>query len=168
MEFNKIIQSRESVRSFADKKPSEEQIQYILEAGRMAPTAFNKQPQRVYVLESEDALQKMDHVHPCRYHAPIVLLVCADKDATSSYRGSSSYIMDGTIAATHMLLAATDVGLDSCWAGVSDVIETQKEFQLKENIYPICFIDLGYRAEQFNGSQPQKKRNSLETMVVRL
>lgn len=168
MEFMNIIQKRESVRSFCDKMPSEHQIQHILEAGRLAPTAFNKQPQRGYILESEDAFRRMDNVHPCRYNAPVVLLVRADMNATPCHNESSSYLMDGTIVATHMLLAATDAGLDSCWAGISNVSETQKVFEIAENIYPICFLDLGYRSTEFKEKPNPKKRNSLESMVVRL
>ena len=67
LEFTDVITKREAVRSFDGRKPSEEQLAQILEAGRIAPTAYNKQPQRVYVLESEEALAKMDKVHPCRY-----------------------------------------------------------------------------------------------------
>ena len=51
MEFKDVVTGREAVRKFSDKKPSEEQIDSILEAGRLAPTAYNKQPQRVFVLE---------------------------------------------------------------------------------------------------------------------
>lgn len=126
MEFNKVIQKRESVRKYSDTKPTEDQVKYILEAGRLAPTAFNKQPQRMYILKSGEALQKMDSVHPCRYGAPMVILVCSDKNAASNFQGGNSYLTDGVIAATHMMLAATDIGLDTCWAGVNDVLKTQK------------------------------------------
>ena len=166
MEFISIIKNRESVRKFSTEKPTEEQIHQILEAGRLAPTAYNKQPQRFYLLESEEALGKMDRVHPCRYKAPFVILVCADKNVSSTHTGVSSYIMDGTIAATHMLLAAADVGLDSCWAGVSDVAITQDVFGLPENIYPICFLDLGIRSKDFKGTNGSKVRNPLESMVT--
>ena len=165
MEFKTVIESRESVRKYSNQKPNEEQVKFILEAGRMAPTAFNKQPQRIYILKSEEALQKMDSVHPCRYGAPMVILVCADKDAASNFQGGNSYLMDGTIVATHMMLAATDIGLDTCWAGVNDVEQTQKVFNLQENIYPICFLDLGYRSDDFKSLLGNKKRNSLDSMI---
>ena len=166
MEFSSIIRNRESVRKFGTERPTEEQIRQILEAGRLAPTAYNKQPQRFYLLKSEEALDKMDQVHPCRYKAPFVIMVCADKNAASTHNDVSSYVMDGTIAATHMLLAAADVGLDSCWAGISDVAKTRSVFGLPENIYPICFLDLGVRSEDFKGRAGLKVRNPLESMVT--
>ena len=97
--------------------------------------------------------------------APMVILVCADKDAASNFQGGNSYLMDGTIVATHMMLAATDIGLDTCWAGVNDVEQTQKVFNLQENIYPICFLDLGYRSDDFKSLLGNKKRNSLDSMI---
>ena len=64
MEFMNVVTGRESIRKFDGRKPSEAQLAQILEAGRWAPTAFNRQPQRVFVLESEEALAKMDQAHP--------------------------------------------------------------------------------------------------------
>ena len=95
----------------------------------------------------------------------MVILVCADKDAASNFQGGNSYLMDGTIVATHMMLAATDIGLDTCWAGVNDVEQTQKVFNLQENIYPICFLHLGYRSDDFKSLLGNKKRNSLDSMI---
>ena len=169
MEFGRVIRERETVRSFDGKKPTEEQIQQILEAGRLAPTAYNKQPQRVYVLESEDALRKMDSVHPCRYNAPVVLMVCADRNLTGNDQGwESTHQVDASIAATHMLLAACDAGVDSAWVGVFDQVGTRKAFGLAENIVPICFLDLGFRTADYKTSPSHTKRNPLSAMVTRL
>ena len=127
MDFTSVVVGRESVRKYDGRKPSEEQLERILEAGRWAPTAFNKQPQRVFVLESESALAKMDQVHPCRYDAQLVLLVCGDSEIAASYEGNSTAMVDATIAATHMLLAAYNEGVDSVWAGVHLPEETRKD-----------------------------------------
>ena len=169
MEFEKVIRQRETVRSFDGNKPTEEQLQRILEAGRLAPTAYNKQPQRVYVLESEEALRKMDSVHPCRYNAPVVLMVCVDKNLTGNDQGwESTHQIDASIAATHMLLAACDAGVDSAGLGVFYPVATQKAFGLAENIIPICFLDLGFRTADYKTSPSHTKRNPLSSMVSRL
>ena len=168
MEFKDVVTGREAVRKFSDKKPSEEQIDSILEAGRIAPTAYNKQPQRVYVLESEEALGKMDKVHPCRYGAPVVLLVSGDREVTPDLDGIPTAMVDATISATHMLLAAYDAGVDSVWAGVFKVEETKKVFDLPESMIPVCFIDLGFRTADYKGNPQHTKRNPLETMVKRI
>ena len=167
MEFRQVISQRETVRSFDGRKPTEEQLQQILEAGRLTPTAYNRQPQRVYVLESEEALRSMDSVHPCRYNAPVVLMVCADKNLTGNdQRWESTHQVDASIAATHMLLAACDAGVDSAWVGVFDPAATQKAFALAENIVPICFLDLGFRTQGYKTSPSHTKRNPLSAMVT--
>ena len=168
MDFTSVVVGRESVRKYDGRKPSEEQLERILEAGRWAPTAFNKQPQRVFVLESESALAKMDQVHPCRYNAQLVLLVCGDSEIAASYEGNSTAMVDATIAATHMLLAAYNEGVDSVWAGVHLPEETRKVFELPESMIPVCFINLGFRAQDAKGSSSHAKRNSLTAMVTRL
>lgn len=168
MEFMDVVTGRESIRKYDGRKPTQEQINQILEAGRWAPTAFNKQPQRVFLLESEEALAKMDQVHPCRYHAPVVLLVCGDATAAAGHGTSSTAAVDATIAATHMLLAARNAGVDSVWAGVHEPEKTREVFELPETMVPICFIDLGFRPEGFRGNRDHSKRNPLESMVTRL
>ena len=105
MEFAEVITRRESIRKFDGRKPTEAQLAQILEAGRWAPTAFNRQPQRVWILESEEALAKMDQAHPCRYGAKLVLLVCGDATAAAGHGSNSTAATDATIAATQMLLA---------------------------------------------------------------
>ena len=168
MEFAEVVAGRESIRKYDGRKPSEEQLNQILEAGRWAPTAFNKQPQRVYILESDEALAKMDKVHPCRYGASIVLMVCGDTTAAAGHGSDSTAAVDATIAATHMLLAAHNAGVDSVWAGVHQPKETREVFGLPETIIPICFIDLGFRPEGLKGNKDHGKRNPVEAMVTRM
>lgn len=168
MEFTKVITERETVRKFDGRKPSEEQLLKILEAGRIAPTAHNDQPQRVYVLESEEALAKMDQAHPCRYGASTVLMVCADKNVALNYQGKSSYEVDASIVATHMLLAAYDAGVDSVWLGIFTPEQVQKIFDLPENMVPVCFIDLGFRTEDCPKNPMHDQKNEMDVMVTRL
>ena len=168
MEFMDVVTGREAVRKFSGRKPSEEQLARILEAGRLAPTAYNKQPQRVFVLESEEALSKMDRVHPCRYGAPVVLLVCGDRAVTPDLDGIPTAMVDASIAATHMLLSAYDAGVDSVWAGVFKPKETLQVFDLPDSMIPVCFIDLGFRSDDYKGNPQHTQRNPLETMVRRI
>ena len=161
MEFTDVVAGREAVRKFDGRKPTDEQLAQILEAGRLAPTAYNKQPQRVYVLESDEALGKMDAVHPCRYGAPVVLLVCGDRAVTPDLDGIPTAMVDASIAATHMLLAAYNTGVDSVWAGVFKVEETKKIFGLPDSMIPVCFIDLGFRSPEYKGNPQHTKRKRL-------
>lgn len=73
MEFEEVIRKRTAIRKFKNDNVEKDKIEKILEAGRLAPTAKNKQPQKIYVAMSEEAIEKIDKVSPCRYNAPVVL-----------------------------------------------------------------------------------------------
>ncbi len=120
MEFEKVIKERQAIRKFKDTPVSDELITKILEAGRLAPTARNFEPQRIYVVKSKEGLEKIDKVSPCRYNAPVVLLVCSDKSVAWPKPNYSSYEMDVTIVATNMILEATNLGVDNIWVGLFD------------------------------------------------
>ena len=110
----------------------------------------------------------MDTVHPCRYGAPVVLLVCGDRAVTPDMDGIPTAMVDASIAATHMLLAACNAGVDSVWAGVFKVEETRAAFDLSASMIPVCFIDLGFRTDDYKGNPQHTRRNPLEKMVKRI
>ena len=168
MEFDKVIQTREAVRKFDGTKPSDSQLNDILQAGRLAPTAMNAQPQRVLVLESKESLAKMDKVHRGRYGAELVLLVCVDTDVEISVNNESHPEIDGAIVATHMMLKAADIGVDTVWLGIFNESEVKKEFDLPANLLPICFLPLGKRAKDYAGNPMHNKRFPLQNMVKRV
>ena len=149
MEFKELIKTRYSCKKFSDRKVEKEKIQAILEAGRVAPTARNSQEQHVYVLTSGDDLARFDKLTPCRYGAPVVLLVAFDRTNVFTYPGGrrDSGIEDASIVATHLILAAADEGVDSCWINYLDPELLAKEFGLPENEEILMAMDLGYAAE---------------------
>ena len=149
MEFKKVISARYSCKKYSDKKVESEKLNAILEAGRLAPTAKNLQEQRVYVVQSESGLAAIDKVTPCRYGAPTVLVVAFDKNNVFTYPGEKrdSGVEDATIVATHMVLAAADEGVDSCWVNFFDPDKLAAELDLPENEEILMVMDLGYAAE---------------------
>ena len=149
MEFKEVVKNRYSCKKFDGRQISEEQLSAILEAGRVAPTAKNLQEQRVYVIRSEAGLKVVDKHTPCRYGAPTVLLVAYDKSRVFTYPGGKyeSGAEDAAIVATHMMLAAYDVGVDSCWLNFFNPDELKKELGLKENETILMLLDLGYAAK---------------------
>ena len=80
MEFKEVVKNRYSCKKFDGRNITKEQLDAILEAGRLAPTAKNLQEQHIYVAQSEEALAKIDKATPCRYGAPTVLVVAFDKN----------------------------------------------------------------------------------------
>lgn len=146
MEFKEVVKARYSCRSYIDRQVSEEALKAILEAGRLAPTAKNLQEHHVYVLQSEEALAKVDAWSHCRFGAPTVLAVTYDKNNVYTYPGSNrqSGIEDAAIVATHMMLAAKDEGVDSCWLNAVHMDELHEALGLPENEDIVMLLDLGY------------------------
>lgn len=165
MEFINVCKEREATRKFKNKPVDEEIIRKILEVGRLAPTAKNQQPQKIYVVSSKEGLDKIDKASPCRYNAPTVLLVCSDKKIAWSKENYSTYEMDACIVATHLMLGATNYGIDNIWIEMFDKDIIKREFNLGENIEPICLIPLGYKTEDYTGNPLHHQRKELEETV---
>ena len=144
-----------------------EKLTAILEAGRLAPTAKNLQEQHVYVVQSEDGLAKVDSVTPCRYGAPTVLVVAFDKDNVFTYPGDKrdSGVEDATIVATHMILAAADEGINSCWVNYFDPEKLAAALELPDNEEVLMVMDLGYAAEGAGPLPNHESRKALEETV---
>lgn len=164
-DFETVIKTRTAIRKFKDKKIEPAKLNKILEAGRLAPTAKNMQPQKIYVASSSESLEKIDQVSPCRYGAPTVLIVCSDKSIAWIKDGYSTYEMDACIVATHMMLEATNTGVDNIWIEMFNKNELKKLFNLDEAIEPICLIPLGYRADDCPENPMHNQRKDLSDTV---
>ena len=149
MEFTEVVKSRYSCKKFSSRPVEQEVLNEILEAGRAAPTAKNLQEQHIYVAKSEEALAKIDRVTPCRYGAGTVLVVAYNKNNVFTYPGGkrNSGIEDASIVATHMLLAACNAGVDSCWVNAFDPDVLARDLNLPEQEEILMLLDLGYAAE---------------------
>ena len=164
MEFTQVVQNRYSCKKFDGRPVEKAQLEAILEAGRLAPTAKNLQEQRIYVIQSEAILEKLDQVTPCRYNASTVIVVAFDKNNVFTYPGGQrdSGVEDATIVATHMLLAAKNAGVDSCWVNFFDPEKLKKALTLPENEDLVLLLDLGYRGE---GGGPLLNHTSRKPLV---
>lgn len=149
MEFKDVVKNRYSCKSYDGRKIEQDKLDRILEAGRLAPTAKNLQEQHIYVVQSEEGLAKIDKVTPCRYNAGTCLLVAFDKNNVYTYPNSAreSGVEDATIVATHLMLAAADEGVDSCWLNCIDIDKIKAEFALPDNEDVLMILDLGYGSE---------------------
>ncbi len=167
MEFTELVKERYSCKKYDAKQIADEQLQAILEAGRLAPTAKNLQEQKIYVVQSAEALSKIDKVTPCRYGAPTVLVVAFDRTNVYVYPGEKrdSGIEDATIVATHLLLAAKNAGVDSCWINRFNPEELAQELGLPENEEILMLLDLGYAAEGMKPLPMHEQRKPLEETV---
>ncbi len=170
MEFKEVIEKRYSCKKYSEKQVEKEKLEAILNAGRLAPTAKNLQEQHIYVVESKEGLAKIDEVTPCRYGAPIVLVVAFDKENVFTYPGGQrqSGIEDATIVATHMILAAADEGVDSCWVNNFNPEVLEKSLGLPENEEILMIMDLGYAALGAGPLPNHSKRKDLTETVTYL
>ena len=149
MEFTEVVRDRYSCKNFdAGKAVDAAKLTEILEAGRVAPTAKNFQEQKIYVIQSAEGLAKIDKATPCRYNAPTCLVVAFDRTNVFTYPGGrrDSGVEDATIVATHMILAAANAGVDSCWVNFFDPEQLAKELGLPENEEILMIMDLGHAA----------------------
>ena len=164
MEFKEVVKNRYSCKKYSARKLEAAKLEAILEAGRLAPTAKNLQEQHVYVVQSEEVLAKIDGVTPCRYGAPTVLVVAFDKNNVFTYPGGKrdSGVEDATIVATHMILAAADEGVDSCWINFFDPDKMAEAIDLPENEEILMLLDLGYAAE---GAGPLPNHSSRKPLA---
>ena len=148
MEFKELIQHRYSCKKYDGRQVPQEKLDAILEAGRLAPTAKNLQEQIVYVIQSPDGLAKIDKATPCRYGAPTVLAVAFNRENVFTYPGGKrdSGVEDAAIVATHLMRAAADEGVDSCWLNFFDPELLKQDLGLPENEDILMLLDLGYAA----------------------
>mgnify|MGYP001012580526 FL=1 len=167
MEFTDVIEKRYSCKNYSARKVEDEKLTAILNAGRVAPTAKNFQEQRIYVVRSEEGLAKIDAATPCRYGAPVCLVVAYDRSNMFTYPGGkhTSGAEDAAIVATHMLLAAANAGVDSCWINFFDPEAAAKALGLPENEEVLMLLDLGHAAEDGKPLPNHSSRKALTETV---
>ena len=170
MDFKDVVRDRYSCKSYDGRKVEQEKLDAILEAGRLAPTAKNLQEQHVYVVQSDDGLAKIDKVTPCRYNAGTCLIVTFDKNNVYTYPGSQreSGVEDATIVATHLMLAAANEGVDSCWLNCIDLEMTHSVFNLPDNEEVLMILDLGYATPGTGPLSNHGKRKPVSETVTYL
>lgn len=142
-------EERYSVRAFRDKPVEREKLEQILEAGRIAPTACNYQPQRILVIEDEAALAKLKQCTSCHFNAPLALMICYDKTTCWKNRtnGTIGGDVDAAIVTTHMMLEVAQLGLATTWVGAFNHKKARELFDIPEYIVPVALLPIGYAAE---------------------
>jgi nitroreductase len=166
VEFAELVRQRYSVRAYKPDPIPEPVLARVLEAGRLAPTAANRQPFRILVLSTAgraEELAKMYH-RPWFSQAPLVLGVCSVAAEAWVRRDGKSYAdVDAAIVMDHLVLAATSEGLGTCWVGAFDPAAVREALGLPAGVEPVAFTPLGYPADQ----PAQKKRKSMEELLRR-
>lgn len=145
MDFSELIKQRCSVRAYLDKPVEAAKLNQILQAGRLAPTGANKQPQRILVLNTPAHLKKVEKAAKI-FGAPLVLVVCSDENAVwrRPLDGKDLLDIDATIVTTHMMLQATELGLGSIWICAFNPDILRQEFDIPHYWRLVNLLAIGY------------------------
>lgn len=166
MDFLELAAGRYSVRHYSDKPVEQEVIDKILEAGKLAPTAVNSQPQMIYVMNSADAIEKANKLSPCIFGAPQVFLMCYDDNRVCKRGAGGNYgDIDCTIVLTHMMLEAYNLGVGTCMVGMFNPEEARQVLNLPDNIHPVLLMPFGYPADDAKPSPRHTEYRSMDETV---
>ena len=164
MDVFEAIRSRYSVRGYKPEPVSDELLGQVLEAGRQAPTAANRQPFRIIVAHVKGREEELSRVYrrPWLLQAPLILAVVAVPGEAWRRMDDKLYDeVDATIAMDHMVLAATALGLGTCWIAAFDPDAARDVFGLPDDVEPVALTPLGYPDKASAGTD----RKPLEELV---
>ena len=151
--FAELIRARYAVRAYRADPVPDELLAQVLEAGRLAPTASNRQPIGMIVIHTAGREADLGRIYQREWfvHAPLVLCVCTvtgEAWARAKYDGRSYADVDAAIVMDHMVLAATEMGLGTCWVAAFDPVAARKVLELPDGVEPLLFTPLGFPADQ--------------------
>jgi nitroreductase len=164
MEFFELINKRYSVRAYHSKSVEKEKLQKVLEAANLAPTAANKQPFRFIVIYTRGRESELKRIYSREWfcQAPIVICACAvAPEAWTRMDGKNYADVDTTIAMDHLILAAADQELGTCWVAAFNPSAAREILRLSKDEEPVAFTPLGYPADEMK----PKKRKTLSSFV---
>lgn len=159
MEVMEAIRKRHSIRSYEDKEVEEEKLNLILEAGRLAPSASNRQEWRYIVVRDKQTRQKLMEAAAGQAfvgEAPVVIACCAQSDGHIMKCGQPCYPIDVAISIDHMTLEAVEEGLGTCWVGAFNEAKAREVLGVPDEIRLVELLALGYPAH-IPGGKTRKK-----------
>lgn len=167
MDFLDLAKKRFSVRKYKPDIIKKEQLDKILEAGRVAPTGANRQPQRIVVVNNPESLEKLSKAANI-FDAPLAFIICSDTSETwvRSFDGKKLTDIDASIVTDHMMLQAADLGLGSLWICRFKVDVLRQEFNIPEYIEPVNILAVGYAdCEEASPNRHSFARKPIENTV---
>jgi len=166
--FLKLAKKRYSVRSYLDRPVEEEKLQYVLECGRVAPSAANYQPWHIIVVRDPETKKKLGETYPRDWFlkAPVLLVICGDHSSSWKRADNKDHCdIDAGIIGDHMTLAAADCGLGTCWICNFDARKCSRILQIPAHIEPLAYLPLGYPADSEINSARHLVRKKTEEIV---
>lgn len=170
MPFGDLARKRYSSRKYKDDPVGEDVLDYILGAGRVAPSACNYQPWRIYVVSGRENLEKVYPAYPAKWfrQAPVVLVLCGDHRLSwKRADGKDHADIDVAILADHITLAAAEQGLGTCWICAFDREKASAALSLPDHLEPIVILPLGYPADQGDPLRHDRLRKPADQIINR-
>ncbi len=158
MEFTDLIRSRYSVRAYRPDPVPDDLLMRVLEAGRLAPTAANRQPFRFIVIHTAGRQEDLRRLYHREWfgQAPLIIGICAVPGEAWVRRDGVNYaFVDAAIAMDHIVLAAADASLGTCWVAAFDPAVARQLLGLPDGVEPVAFTPLGYAADT---PRPKERR----------
>jgi nitroreductase len=175
MEFSKVIFNRRSTRSFLPTMVSDEDLYYLLECAQKSPSWMNKQCWKFIVIKKKETIieiAKTNVINSWLRQAPVIVVGCADPKLSGNYNDIQYYIADVAIAFEHLILAATDRALGTCWIAGFNEKKIKAILEIPPRIRVIAITPIGYPSEKESiGSSARKKivrstkRKSLQEII---
>lgn len=162
MSFLKLATRRISVRGYTNDPVRPEDLEHVLEAGRMAPSAANRQPWHFLVLRDPDARAALRPAYEREWfiRAPVIIVVCVEPSKAWVRSDGINYAwVDAAIAMDHMTLSAADLGLGTCWIGAFQAPKLREILRLPDGIEPVAMTPLGTPAD---GGRPKTRKTLAE------
>lgn len=170
MDFLTLAKERYSVRKLDSREVEKEKLDSILQAAQLAPTACNKQPVHLFVVQTPEAMAKLGTCTPYLFGAPVAIIVCAnaDEEWVRPFDQDRSGVVDAAIVGTHIHLQVACCGLGTTWVGYFDPAKLVAEFQIPQNLTPIAIFPIGYPTAEAQPSPMHTQRKALEEMITYL
>lgn len=167
--FLDLVKTRRSVRAYEPREIEREKLDYVLECARLAPSAVNFQPWRLFLVERGEVRERLNGCfrREAFRGAPSVIAVCADESVSWKRPGDGHdhADIDAAIAAEHICLAAAEQGLGTCWVCSFDVDLCREVLNLDPAVRPVALIPIGYAAEE---PVRERQRKPMEEILVKL
>ena len=164
MDYSQLVRTRYSVRAYKPDPVGEDELNQVLEAARLAPTAGNTQSFQLIVIKTQGREEELRRIYDRDWFvgAPVVICACGIPSEAWIRDDKKNYaVVDVAIVMDHLILAATDLGLGTCWIAAFNEQATREILGLPEEVEPIVFTTLGYPADQLE----PKERKPLKELV---
>jgi nitroreductase len=164
MDFLELVRTRYSVRAYKPADVEQAKIDQILQSMCLAPTAANRQPFRIILIRTKGREKELRQIYPKDWFVQAPLIICAcsvDEESWVREDGWSAIEIDVAIVMDHITLAATSLGLGTCWIAAFNPAEARRILGIPEFATPVLFMTLGYPAD----SPKSKERKPITELI---